>query len=105
MSIAEEKSALARIILNLKQLGWSASKLDDGGDELIDVSALGVSEVVEECAAVELCHLQFVKEDELGARRRGTVMIIWGNGHEDLIADATMKHGFNDALDTAQRAE
>ena len=37
MSIAEEKSALARIILNLKQLGWSASKLDDGGDELIDL--------------------------------------------------------------------
>ncbi|CAD5377313.1 hypothetical protein OF001_U20240 [Pseudomonas sp. OF001] len=97
MSIQQEKAALARIITALLPLGWEPCKLDDGGDDLIDLSHMDTEDVVENCAAVDMCHLHFRDE----ACRVATVVIIWGNSPEELIADATMSHGFDEALEQA----
>ncbi len=105
MSFQQEKDALFRIISNLKQFGWEPWELDDGGDEWIPMSGHTVSGVVEDCSAVDMCTLRFRKCDGPSSVHYGAALIVWGNSPEDLIADATMKHGFNEALDTAQHAE
>lgn len=101
MSRRQERDNLARIILNLKQMGWEPWELDDGGDEWIPMSGRTVSAVVEDCSAVEMCTLRFRKCDGPSSTHYGSALLIWGNSPEELIADATMDHGFDGALEQA----
>lgn len=97
MSFQQEKDALARIILNMKQLGWEPWELDDGEGFNI-VHHLDTAGVVEECAAVGICWMRFIKDGD----KSGVMLIVWGNGHEDMIADSTTSYGFDEALEQAE---
>lgn len=100
MSFQQEKDELARVLLNMKQLGWEAWELDDGGGFNL-VHHLDTAGIVEGCAAVDVCWMRFIKDGD----KSGVMLIVWGNGPEDLIADAMGSYGFSSALDAAQHAE
>ncbi|MNG23991.1 hypothetical protein D3C84_1086630 [compost metagenome] len=54
---------------------------------------------------MELAHIRFSKgAGANGANGAGTLMLVWGNSPIELIADHTTNHGFDEAVDAAQRS-
>lgn len=99
MTHKAEKLALGLILTNLRALGWEHHELDDGGGWQMLVN-LSIEQVVEECAAVDMCSLRLVKDGD----KTNVVFIVWGNNPSELIADHTCSYDFEDAVDGALKA-
>ena len=95
-----EKLGLLKMLQHLELNGWVVTHVDDG-EELIKADNKALAEVVDDAAAVELANIRFSKAEGLGT---GTIMLVWGNSPIELIADHTTNHGFDEAVDAAQRS-
>lgn len=100
VEVNPEKAGLLGVLEHLKGQGWVVRHVDDGEEE-IDAEGKTLAEVIEDAAAVELAHIRLSRVDGAGT---GTLMLVWGNSPIELIADATTNHGFDEALDAAQRS-
>lgn len=101
MSIEQEKAGLAKIIDHMKAAGWVPYKLCDGEEFEPIQPGSATAEVVEACCATDEATLYFNTEP---GRMGHSVFLVWGNSPSELIADNSMGHGFDVALDEALRA-
>lgn len=91
--IEQEKETLTRILTGLEQRGWEAKSVDIGETENISVTS--VQEAVEAVFEVDMSNI--LLKDANG--NWGRILCVLGNSPEELVADYTVNHGLDKAMD------
>lgn len=93
-----ERSALARLIRALAKQGWNPVDVYDGGDP-IPLAGMDVDKIVEECSATSDAHLRMSNGENTA-----TMYLVWGNSPMELVANHSIRWGFEEAIDAALRS-
>lgn len=95
-----EKAALLKILQHLDDHGWRPIELWDTEEWLVFGNGVTLQAKVNEAAQTDMATLRLRHDDG----RIGSIGLVWGNSPIDLIADYTIDHGFEAAMDAAQRS-
>lgn len=99
MSLNDEKIRLTKILKHLEQhSGWHVYRVLDGEDKIpVDT----VEEAIEHASAVEEAT---IRVHDTSGDNVASIMVVWGNGPEDIICDYTLAPGLMQALEHAEEA-
>lgn len=93
-----ERRLVRKLVRVMKEHGWEATHVDDGGDEFEKVS--GETQVMEAVFAVDEAQICFRKGDAYH-----WVMIVLGNDGYDAIADWAYSEGDPDGFNAIMNGE
>jgi hypothetical protein len=95
-----ERAGLHKTLLHLLAQGWKPIELWDTEEWLTFAPDLSLEAMVKEAAQTDMATLRLRHTDG----REGSIGLVWGNSPLELIADYTTSHGFEEAVDAAQRS-
>lgn len=78
-----EHTVISHLLIVMREHGWAAVKIDDGGDEWVDVES--DDDVINTVFSVDDCTIVFRK-----GKIERVALIVLGNGGWDCIADHSM---------------
>jgi hypothetical protein len=97
---SKEKDGLLMVLMHLAEQGWVPIELWDTEEWRTFNNGAPLTSVVEACGDVEMATLRLRRTDG----RTGSLGLVWGNSPSELIADYTLDHGFEGAVQAAQRS-
>lgn len=95
-----ERAGLFKVLDHLDDHGWRPIELWDGEEWLTFGPGVTLQAKVKEAAQTDMATLRLRHDDG----RTGSIGLVWGNSPIELIADYTLDHGFEGAVEAAQRS-
>lgn len=95
-----ERAGLFKVLEHLVGQGWRPYQLWDTEEWLTLPLGLALQAVVTAASQTDMATLTLISGDG----RTGSIGLVWGNSPLELIADYTLDHGFEEAVDAAQRS-
>ena len=95
-----EKAGLLKVLQHLGSQGWGPYELWDTEEWRNFNAGATLTDVVACCAETDMATLRMKGSNDC----IGSIGLVWGNSPIELIADYTLGHGFEDAVDAAQRS-
>jgi hypothetical protein len=95
-----EQAGLLKVLQHLDDHGWRPIELWDTEEWLVFGNGVTMQAKVNEAAQTDMATLRLRHDDG----RIGSIGLVWGNSPIELIADYTLDHGFEGAVEAAQRS-
>jgi hypothetical protein len=95
-----ERAGLFKVLEHLSGQGWQPIELWDTEEWLVFGDGVPLQAKVKEAAQTDMATLRLRHDDG----RIGSIGLVWGNSPLELIADYTLDHGFEGAVQAAQRS-